>query len=69
VVVEGKLPGESVGFSLNQLSQLFFSLGCKSAFDLDGGGSSQMAFLGNLVNKPSSDYRKVPDMIYITDIP
>lgn len=67
VVVDGRQPGYSTGYTMTQLSQLFSSLGCKAAYNLDGGGSSQIAFNGTRINKPCSDFRKVSDMLYITD--
>ena len=54
---------------MKQMSQLFYDLGCKVAFNLDGGGSAAMAFMGKIANKPTSNYRKVDDMLYITDTP
>lgn len=67
VVVDGRRADTySKGYTLKELSQLMYKLGCKAAFNLDGGQSTQMAFLGDMVNKPIGD-RQVNDMIYITD--
>jgi exopolysaccharide biosynthesis protein len=43
-------------------------LGCKVAFNLDGGASAQMAFMGEVLNQPSGD-RMDCDILYITDTP
>ncbi len=67
VVVDGRRPNTySKGFTMTELSQLMYDRGCKVAFNLDGGDSSQMAFLGKYINDPSGN-RQVNDMIYITD--
>jgi exopolysaccharide biosynthesis protein len=67
VVVDGRQAGYSNGYTLADLSQLFYKLGCTAAFNFDGGGSTQMAFMGNRINKPCSDYRKTYDLVYISD--
>lgn len=67
VVVDGRRPDDySEGFTMTELSQFMYDLGCKKAFNLDGGASSQLAFIDEYVNIPSSN-RRVNDMIYITD--
>jgi hypothetical protein len=57
VVVDGRRPGWSVGLGLEQLGREMTALGCFSAINLDGGGSSAMVRReGNaysLVNLPS----------------
>lgn len=71
VVVDGRDGagrGHLDGFTTTQLSQFFHDkLKCKVAYNLDGGGSSQIAFMGKRINLPCSDFRKVCDMLYITD--
>lgn len=67
VVVDGRQPGYSdPGFTMEELSQLMHDLGCKEAFNLDGGGTSQMAFMGKWVNRPSV-HRKTRDALCIVD--
>lgn len=66
VAVDGRRPDYSEGFTMEELSQLMFELGCKKAFNLDGGGSTQLAYMDEYVNIPSKD-RTVNDMIYICD--
>lgn len=68
-VEDGRQPGYSQGINMKDWSKFFCNLGCKVAFNLDGGGSTQMAFMGKLVNSPCGDYRKVADMLYIADEP
>ncbi|MDW7659422.1 MAG: phosphodiester glycosidase family protein [Bacillota bacterium] len=67
VVVDGRQPGYSNGYSLKEMSQLFYNLGCKVAFNLDGGQSSEMAFLGQLVNQPYKGGREISDIVMIVD--
>ncbi|MDP8255615.1 MAG: phosphodiester glycosidase family protein [Candidatus Alcyoniella australis] len=42
VVVDGRQPGYSVGLRLTQMARLMLELGCYSALNLDGGGSSTL---------------------------
>ena len=57
------------GVSLEELSAFFVSLGCRSAYNLDGGGSSTMYFNGQVVNNPTTNgkikERGVSDIVYI----
>ncbi len=64
VVVDGRQPGYSDGMDMAGLSQLMYDLGCKAAFNLDGGQSSEMAFMGKLVNQPYNGGRSTTDIIY-----
>ncbi len=68
VTVDGRQPGYSNGLKLKDLSQLMYDLGCKVAFNLDGGASSQLAFLGEQINKPCWK-RMVRDAVCIIDEP
>jgi exopolysaccharide biosynthesis protein len=65
VVVDGRQPGYSSGMTLKQLSQFFFDLGCKVAYNFDGGQSSEMVFRGVLVNRPYNGGRHVSDIVYV----
>jgi hypothetical protein len=65
VVVDGRQPGYSNGMTLKQLSQYFFDLGCKVAYNFDGGQSSEMVFRGTLVNRPYNGGRRVSDIVYV----
>ena len=65
VLVDGRQPGYSSGMTLTELSGLFHDLGCKTAYNLDGGQSAVMVFLDAWVNRPYRDGRKVSDIIYI----
>lgn len=69
IVCDGRTD-ESEGLSLYELAEFMQSLGVKTAYNLDGGGSSSMVFLGNVVNVPTtngnrSKERSVSDIVYI----
>jgi exopolysaccharide biosynthesis protein len=65
VVVDGRQPGYSNGMSTTQLSQLFADLGCTAAYNLDGGRTTVMAFMGNIYNKPFAGGRSTSDIVYV----
>ena len=60
VVSDGRTD-ESTGLSLNQLAEFMQSLGVKTAYNLDGGGSSTMVFNGTVVNNPTTDGNKIKE--------
>lgn len=62
--------GESEGLSLSELGELMAAMGCREAYNLDGGGSSTMVFLGEVVNNPTTNgkrvsERSVSDIVYV----
>jgi exopolysaccharide biosynthesis protein len=65
VVVDGRNPGYSKGASLNELAQIMVDAGCKTAFNLDGGGSSAMVYDGEYITNPSNGDRAISDIIYL----
>lgn len=67
VVVDGRKEGYSKGMTLNEFAQVFEDLGCTDAYNLDGGGSSTMYFMGRVVNNPlgKSEEREVSDILYL----
>ena len=68
VVSDGRTD-ESEGLSLWELAAFLQELGVRTAYNLDGGGSSTMVFLGNVVNQPvggrGSGQRAVTDIVYV----
>lgn len=68
VVSDGR-SDESEGLSLYELAQFLQQLGVQTAYNLDGGGSSTMVFLGQVVNRPvggrGSGQRAVTDIVYV----
>lgn len=67
VVVDGRSTGYSKGMTLSEFSQVFEDLGCTEAYNLDGGGSSTMYFMGEVINNPlgKGQERGVSDILYI----
>ena len=67
VVVDGRSTGYSAGVTLPELAQLMQGLGAKTAYNLDGGGSSTMVFNGALVNNPlgKGKERGTSDILYV----
>ncbi len=66
VVVDGR--GESQGMTLAQLSALFESLGCRAAYNLDGGKSSVMVWQGEVCNDPTGGGRESSDALIIAEV-
>ena len=64
VVVDGRKSGYSVGMKLSELSQLMASLGCQSAYNLDGGATAAMVFEGQVIDQPASGGRRSSDIIF-----
>lgn len=70
IVSDGRTD-ESDGLSLYELATFAASLGAKTVYNLDGGGSSTMYFNGNVVNNPTTNgwdisERGVSDIVYIS---
>jgi len=59
VVVDGRQSGYSVGMTTFEMAQTMVRLGAVRAMQLDGGGSSTLAFDGAVLNRPS-DGRERP---------
>lgn len=68
VVVDGRQRGYSVGLDLTDFSTLFEELGCTTAYNLDGGKSSEMSFNNSFVNQPADGGREVSDCIIIKEV-
>lgn len=68
VVSDGR-SNESEGLTLKELALFMQSLGVQYAYNLDGGGSSTMVFLDEVINNPTSGHsngeRPVTDIVYI----
>ena len=69
VVSDGRT-SESEGLSLLELAEFCKSLGAETVYNLDGGGSSTMVYLGEVINNPTTSgnnikEREVSDIVYI----
>lgn len=67
LVVDGRQPGVTRGMFLEEMSQLFASLGCKAAYNLDGGHSSFMIKGADVASHPYKPNKGVSDGIFICD--
>ncbi len=63
--VRGSRDNGSDGIRLSAFSQLMADLGCKAAYNLDGGDSAQMYWNGRIINKSNNEGRVISDIIYI----
>ena len=69
VVANGRT-SEDRGLTTLELARVFQKFGCSFAYNLDGGGSATMVFMGNVLNDPRSGKgeakeREVSDIVYI----
>lgn len=69
VVADGRTD-DSAGLSLHELAAFLQGLGAQVAYNLDGGGSSTMVFMGSVVNYPTTrgaqySERAVSDIVYV----
>ena len=60
VVGDGRT-GVSDGLTLYELASFLKTLGAQTAYNLDGGGSSTMVFLGEVVNNPTTGGNKISE--------
>lgn len=66
VSIDGR-SDESAGMSFAEMSELFEELGCKVAYNMDGGKSSFMVFNEKYVNNLAWGGREISDCIIIKD--
>lgn len=64
IVVDGRQKGYSEGMTLDELAVTFATLGCRTAYNLDGGATAMMVFQGDLVNQPTNGGRTSSDIIF-----
>ena len=67
VTVDGRT-SVSRGLTLGGLSNFMASLGCKAAYNLDGGESASLWFMGDIVSQPYNDGRKISDALILKDL-
>lgn len=66
ITIDGRRPGHSMGTNLNELTQLFQSLGAVEALNWDGGGSTTMVIKGQPVTKIATGWvREVSDALVL----
>ena len=64
IVVDGRQNGYSTGMTLDELANTFVSLGCVTAYNLDGGATAMMVFNGAVISQPTNGGRSSSDIIY-----
>ena len=67
IQVDGRQNGYSNGISMPNLAKIFEELGCKVAYNLDGGQSSVMMFDHVFYSKPYKGGRDLGDILYIAE--
>jgi exopolysaccharide biosynthesis protein len=67
ITVDGR-SSESSGMTFAELVKVFQSKGVKWAYNLDGGGSTTLYYLDNILNHPSDgEERPISDILYFTE--
>lgn len=64
LVVDGR-QSHSRGMFLDEMAALFENLGCKAAYNLDGGRCSFMTKANQVINHPYKPEHEVPDGIFV----
>lgn len=64
VVVEGRGVNDSMGISLEDFSKLFHALGCRAAYNFDGGATAIMADAAGTISEQSKP-RGCSDIVYL----
>ncbi|MEV0902325.1 phosphodiester glycosidase family protein [Actinoplanes sp. NPDC049802] len=67
VVADGRSSGYSRGVTMPEFARIFADRGARTAYNLDGGGSSVMVFRDELVNNPlgKGKERGTSDILYV----
>ncbi|MBU1098233.1 MAG: phosphodiester glycosidase family protein [Bacteroidetes bacterium] len=67
-VIDGRQPNYSMGMSLVELAEFMHAMGCYDALNFDGGGSTTMTIMDELINSPSdfTGSRPVYNYFFIT---
>ena len=69
LTADGRQDGYSYGLKLDEMAQIFSDMGCKAAYNLDGGGSAVMSFNGDYVNHQSNGGdREISDLLLIAEV-
>lgn len=68
ILVDGRQKGYSVGMNYAEFAKVFYDLGCKVAYNLDGGDTAVMTFNGAWRSQPQeSSPRETSDILYISE--
>ncbi len=68
ILADGRQKDYSWGLTYPQLAQIYYDLGCKVAFNLDGGDTAVMTYMGQWRSQPEeASPRDTSDIIYIIE--
>ena len=67
MVVDGREPGRSRGMFLDEMSRIFADLGCKAAYNLDGGHCAFMTLGNDIANNPYKPSKDISDCIAVIE--
>lgn len=67
VLVDGRQTDYSYGLKMGDLSKLMYELGCREAYNLDGGMTAMMAFNGEIISNPCGGGRQSCDIVYVAE--
>ncbi len=68
VVIDGRQDDYAVGYNYKGEAILMEDLNCQAAFNLDGGGTSQMSFGYDLTNHPFDNGRSTSDILFVGEL-
>lgn len=66
-VCDGRQDNYAKGYNYKGMAEILLSEGCVAAYNLDGGGSSQLSFLGKLTNHPYKGGRELTDILIVKE--
>ena len=66
IVVDGR-QNHSHGLTISELAKVFEDLGCKAAYNLDGGATAVMMFGHEIYSHPSNGGRNIGDILLIAE--
>ena len=67
IVADGGQDGYAKGFTYKGMGEIAVNEGCYMAYNLDGGQSAQMGFMGSFADKPEKNGRRVSDILVVKD--
>lgn len=67
LVCDGRQEGYSKGMTLEELSKLFEDMGCRTAYNLDGGHTTFMTLKNKVVNHSYKPDKEITDCIYLCE--
>ena len=68
ILADGRQKDYSWGLTYPQLAQIYYDLGCKVAFNLDGGDTAVMTYMGEWRSQPQdASPRDTSDIVYIIE--